>query len=363
MVHRATTSPGLRGPVLVVGAGLMGTSVGLALRRRDVPVLLDDADPTIARVAVSVGAGETTGSGSAPQLVVVAVPPDHLGGAVVDALRRWPDAVVTDVGSVKAKPLAEVTASGVPAQRYVGSHPMAGSERSGPLAATADLFEGRSWAVTPHEHSDQRAVALVERLVDICGASLVRLSPAEHDLAVARISHLPHLLAALAAAQLVDASPDEMALTGQGLRDVTRVASGDPGLWRQILRANSEAVAGLLAEVRKDLDRLVESLRGADDAGGLADVLARGVAGTSAIPGKHGQPSTRTTTLFLLIPDEPGALARLFASAGEVEVNIEDLRIDHDPARPVGLLELSVAEEGAGRLVAALDARGWTVHR
>jgi len=360
----ALARPSLHGPVLVVGAGLMGTSVGLALRRRGVPVLLDDADPRIARVAVSVGAGDTPNSQSAPQLVVVAVPPDHLGGSVVDALRRWPDAAVTDVGSVKVKPLTEVLAAGVATQRYVGGHPMAGSERSGPLAATADLFEGRSWAVTPHEHSDPRAVALVEELVQVCGASLVRLSPAEHDLAVARISHLPHLLSVLAAAQLTDASPGVMALTGQGLRDVTRVASGDPRMWRQILSANAEAVAGLLQAVREDLDRLLESLHGgADDADGLVDLLTRGVSGARAIPGKHGQPSTRAATLFLLIPDEPGALARLFAAASEVSVNIEDVRIDHDPARPVGLLELSVAEDGADRLVEALNSRGWTVHR
>jgi prephenate dehydrogenase len=197
---------------------------------------------------------------------------------------------------------------------------------------------------------------------------LVRLSPEEHDLAVARVSHLPHVLAVLTANRLVDAPAADLALSGQGLRDVTRIAGGDPKLWEQILAANADAVASLLRDVRKDVDSIIGELEaavgGRGPSGGALDaLLSRGVEGAAAIPGKHGQPLQATTTLFVHVPDEPGALARLFAAAGEVGVNIEDLRIDHDPGRPVGLMELSVAESGAEPLRAALEARGWAVHR
>jgi prephenate dehydrogenase len=355
-------------PVLVIGAGLIGASIGLALRRAGEAVALADDDDATLRLATSVGAGNLLDPKVTPRLVVVAVPPDHVGTVTADALARWPKAAVTDVGSVKVKPLREIERSGVPYTRYVGSHPMAGSERSGPLAAAADLFDGRAWAVTAHETADSGAVEDVEALVGACGATLVRLSPEEHDLAVARVSHLPHVLAVLTANRLVDAPAADLALSGQGLRDVTRIAGGDPKLWEQILAANADAVASLLRDVRKDVDNIIGELEaavgGRSPSGGALDaLLSRGVEGAAAIPGKHGQPLQATTTLFVHVPDEPGALARLFAAAGEVGVNIEDLRIDHDPGRPVGLMELSVAESGAEPLRAALEARGWAVHR
>jgi prephenate dehydrogenase len=360
---------GFTGPVLVVGTGLIGTSIGLALRRAGIEVALSDADQAAMRLATSVGAGDRMTDAVTPRMVVVAVPPDQVGALTIDALSRWPGAVVTDVGSVKVKPLLEVDRSGVPYTRYVGSHPMAGSERSGPLAAAADLFDGRAWAVTPHEHAEPAAVDDVERLVNVCGATLVRLSPDEHDLAVARVSHLPHVLAVVTANRLVGAPRADLALSGQGLRDVTRIAGGDPRLWEQILAANADAVTGLLREVRKDLDSLIGGLEAAaggrphDDADALSALLSRGVEGAAAIPGKHGKPAPPTATLFVLVPDEPGALASVFAAAGEVGVNIEDVRIDHDPGRPVGLMELSVAESDAESLRAALTTRGWAVHR
>ncbi|MDQ6688820.1 MAG: prephenate dehydrogenase, partial [Actinomycetota bacterium] len=273
-------------------------------------------------------------------------------------------AVVTDVGSVKGLPLAEVGDLVREDQlaRYVGSHPMAGSERSGPLAGSAALFDGRPWAVTPHVHSAPEAVSLVEALARMCGAQIVRLSPSEHDQAVARTSHLPHLLAVLAAGQLADALPEHISLSGQGVRDVTRIAAGDPELWGQIIRANAEAVGQLLRDVRGELDGLIAAV-GHADPDELDGILARGVDGTQAIPGKHGGPALSTGSVFVAVPDHPGELARLFADAGEIGVNIEDLRIDHDPGRAVGLLDLVVEASAAEGLRAALEARGWTTHR
>ncbi len=357
------TGPALSGPVLIVGAGLLGTSIGLALRRHGVDVMLHDVNPANTGIATRLGAGLPWDERTVPQLVVVAVPPDHLAEEIVAAL-SLSTAVVTDVGSVKTGPLQQVGAevSEEMLSHYVGGHPMAGSERSGPLAASSSLFEARPWAVTPHEGSDPKAVELVADLVRLCGATAVTFTPEEHDLAVARTSHLPHLLAVLVAGRLTEAPPAHMTLSGQGVRDVTRIAAGDPALWQQIVTANADAVAALLGEVRSDLDRLLEAVAQGERST-LGEILERGVAGTAAIPGKHGGPPQPVGELFVIVPDHPGELARLLADAGDIGVNIEDIRIDHDPGKPVGLVELAVAEDRVDFLMTSLEARGWTTHR
>ncbi len=353
----------LVGPVLVVGAGLLGTSIGLALRRRGVEVLLRDVNPDNVTIAVSLGAGVPAAETPRVQLVVVAVPPDHLAEEIFSALTSG-DAIVTDVGSVKGAPLREVSARVDAAQlaRYVGSHPMAGSERSGPFAASSVLFDGRPWAVTPHAGAAPRAVEVVTALASACGATPVSLAPQEHDEAVARTSHLPHLLAALVAARLNDAPARHMALSGQGVRDVTRIAAGDPDLWQQIIASNSDAVGQMLTAVRADLDELLDAVHeGSRER--VAALLERGVAGTAAIPGKHGGPAEPTAPVYVTVPDHPGELARLLADAGDIGVNVEDLHIDHDPGRPVGLVELTVSADRADFLKESLEGRGWTSHR
>ncbi|HEY6738204.1 MAG TPA: prephenate dehydrogenase/arogenate dehydrogenase family protein, partial [Actinopolymorphaceae bacterium] len=225
--------------VVVIGTGLMGTSLGLALHRDQARVWLEDRDAAHLRVAVSLAAGTPYDPKDVPadqvDLVVVGVPPRALGAVIADALRRFPTAVVTDLGSVK-EPVAREVRERVPehADRYVGGHPMAGSERSGPLAARADLFEGRAWAITPHAGSASEAVSAVEELAKICGAFGVLLTPAEHDQAVAIVSHVPQVASSVVAGLLTEADEDHLVLAGQGLRDVTRIAAGDPALWAQI---------------------------------------------------------------------------------------------------------------------------------
>ena len=362
-------SEAVRGPVLVVGAGLLGTSIGLALHRQGVEVWLRDVNGENVRTASGLGAGIPEPAGREPALVVVAVPPDLVGPEIARALTAYDTALVTDVGSVKSAPLAHLRAHlpdddtrAARLRRYVGSHPMAGSERSGPLASSASLFDGRPWAVTPHADVAPEAVDAVVALAECCGATALRLAPDEHDLAVARISHVPHLLAVLVAGRLADAPSEHLALSGQGVRDVTRVAGGDPALWQQIVRGNATAVLGLLGEVRGQLDLLIDAVS-TGSRRDLAALLERGQAGTQAIPGKHGGPVRPMRSVFVSVPDHPGELARLFADAGASEVNIEDIHIDHDPGRPVGLVELLVEEAQAEHLLASLESRGWVTHR
>lgn len=351
----------LVGPVEIVGTGLIGTSIALACRRAGLEVLLTDAAPDHVRTASGLGAGRARSTGDVPQLVVVAVPPDALGAAIGAALdAAGEETVVTDVGSVKGAPLDAV--AGHPAVgRYVGGHPMAGTEHSGPLAASAALFDGRPWAITPGPDASPAATRLVEGLVRLCGAVPVQLSPEEHDRAVARTSHVPHLMAALVAGTLAGALPAHLALSGTGIRDVTRVAGGDPRLYSQIIGGNAEAVAALLSEVRERLDMVLEAVA-ADDRAGLESLLAYGQAGTRAIPGKHGAAPQPMEPVRVAVPDHPGELARLFADAGASGVNIEDVRIDHDPGRPVGLVELDVLAGRAEELRTALESKGWATH-
>jgi len=361
--------------VHVIGTGLMGTSVALALRRGGVEVSLEDADPGHLRLAVSLGAGTPVDETArpdrpdqAPDLVIVGVPPVALGAVIAEALERYPHAVVTDLGSVKAAVLADVSARAPRwLDRYVGGHPMAGSEQSGPLAARADLFDGRAWAVTPHPRSRPEAVEMVEALARLCGALVVRMSSTEHDEAVALVSHVPQVASSVVAGLLTTASEGQLALAGQGLRDVTRIAAGDPNLWSQILSANAGPVARLLHEAAENLHRVAVALEKGETAEyGSREVrrfLERGVSGVRRLPGKHGKRPETFVSVPVLLPDRPGELARLFADVSAAGINIEDVRIDHSPGAPAGLVQLAVHPDAVSPLLEALARHGWDVHR
>lgn len=374
-----------RGPVLVVGTGLLGTSAGLALRARGVEVALADPSPSAAALARDLGAGHLHGPDQAPPaLVLVAAPPDVTAAVVAEQLAAWPQAVVTDVASVKRVVLAQLSATGADLSRYVGGHPLAGRERSGAVAGRGDLFAGRPWVLCPTPVTRPEALAAVRDLADDLGASPVVMGAAEHDDAVALTSHVPQVAASLVAARLRGAPDPAVALAGQGLRDVTRIAESDPALWVQILGANAAPVAAALRALRTDLDAVLaalESLAGEDLTGGrtpagvatstptgtgaraaLARAIAEGGAGRSRIPGKHGSAPTAYASVFVLVPDTPGELARLLRDTGDAGVNLEEIRLDHSPGQAVGLAELSVLPAARTRLEDVLRSLGWTVH-
>lgn len=363
-----TTPPNgtmLDGGVLIVGTGLLGTSLGLALRRAGVDVRLRERDPDALAAAVRLGAGRAEASESdAAALAVVAVPPEATAGMVVQLLAEGAAEYVTDVASVKTGPVRQVRAMAPEPGRYVGGHPMAGREVSGPHAALVDLFEGRPWVLCPDEATDPHAVTRALAAVRAAGAVPVTMPPAEHDAAVALVSHAPHVVAALMAGRFIDAPTQDLRLAGQGVTDVTRVAAGDPALWTEILTANSAAVANVLRGLRRDLDRVLDALdtsSGPDGRAALRAVLAGGVDGRSRLPGKHGTPHVEYTTVTVVVDDKPGQLAALFADAGAAGVNVEDVRIEHSPGQPVGLVELDVRPGADTLLTKALRERGWTV--
>jgi prephenate dehydrogenase len=348
--------------VLIIGTGLIGASIGCALTASGVPVHLRDATLSHARVAATLGAGTTERPvRSQVGLVVVAVPPRAIADVVAQALRTYPHATVTDVGSVKAGVLDALWDSGLEIERYVGSHPMAGSQHSGPMTARADLFQDRTWVITPHRRSQPAAVARVAELAQACGAVTVVMDVDDHDSAVARVSHLPHLMSVLMAGHLTTVPDRHLLLAGQGLRDVTRIAGSDPTLWEQIVGANSAAVLAELRSVADELSLVIKAVEAGPDTGELRSQLDRGVRGTRKIPGKHGAAPMSYSQVVVAIPDAPGALARLFADVGQAGVNVEDISIEHDQARQVGYLALSVAPEQAAGLRTTMTRQGWEV--
>ncbi len=360
------------GPVLVLGTGLLGASVGMGLRAAGVEVLLEDPSRMTALLAQDLGAGRVVAPDDAPRLVVVAAPVDVTAEAVEAALARFPDAVVTDVASVKGSVVRALAAAGADLTRYVGSHPMAGSERSGPTAARPDLFTGRPWVVVPTAESRSDALMAVRTLATDLGAVPVMFEADAHDRAVALVSHVPQVAASLVAARLQDADGAALELAGQGLRDTTRIAASDPRVWTGILATNAAGVVPVLRSLRDDLDALIEALgqavstqaheRPAQGAlGVIAGAVAAGNAGVARIPGKHGGARTEYDVVTVIVPDEPGALARLLADVGAAGINLEDLAIDHAPRQRVGLASISVLRGLGPRLTAELGAREWRV--
>ncbi|GAA1073994.1 prephenate dehydrogenase [Nocardiopsis metallicus] len=372
--------------VSVLGTGLIGTSIALALRARDVDVTLSDPDPASLRLACDLGAGRPMDRtpGSAPaDIAVIAAPP-----AVVPAvLRQAQDSglaqVYTDVASVKSSVLEGAERLGCDMATFVPGHPMGGREKHGPGAARADLFLGRSWALCPTGKADPGSVAAVTELARLCGADPLVLEAGAHDRAVALVSHAPHVASSAVAARLVSAGETALALAGQGVRDVTRIAGGDPAMWEEILTHNAGPVADVLREVAADLAATAEALHAqsataatfaseadpASESGSedgmqpVRDLLARGRSGHGRIPGKHGAVRRPVYTVIpVVIPDEPGALGRLFAAAATAGVNIEDVRIEHTPGLPLGVAELYLLPEAVDTLAEALSAEGWSVH-
>jgi prephenate dehydrogenase len=313
---------------------------------------------------------------------VLAVPPaavaPSLAAAQARRLARW----YTDVASVKALPLRQAGELGCDLTSFVPGHPLSGRERSGPAAARADLFLGRPWVICPGPQHGPAAVAAVAGLVRCCRAELVQAGAEEHDRWVALVSHAPQVVAAAMAARLTEAPGGALSLAGQGLRDVTRIAGGDSGLWTQILAANAAPVARVLADVAADLAAAAEALaettvpetavpetaappQQAESLSMklLAGLLDEGSAGVARIPGKRGAPMRDNAVVQVVIPDQPGELARLFQVAGESGVNIEDIGIEHSPGLPVGVAELTVRPDAVDRLTQALAAAGWPVRR
>lgn len=352
--------------LLVVGTGLIGTSLGMALGGRD--VVLADPDQAALEVAVSRGAGQAWDGASPFRHCVVATPPATAAGVVAELAIAFPEATFSHVCSVQRSVQADLVERGIELSRVCGSHPMAGKEQSGPGAASARLFAGRPWVLCPSPETGAAALEATRRVAEQCGAEVVELTAEEHDAAVALVSHLPQVAASAVAAVLSQSTEQGTRLAGPGLQDTTRIAASDPAMWIEVLGQNAQAVAPLVralgSEVTVAADALERLAAQPDDTAALAEVaglLRRGNAGRRLVPRKRGEHDRDFVPVSVVVPDRPGQLAGVLVSAAEAGINVEDVRVEHLSGQPTGIIELLVQPSAQAEARHALAAAGWDV--
>ena len=344
------------GKVRIVGSGLIGTSIGLGLVQRGIAVEMVDSDPSAQALARDLTGGVVVVD---PELVIFALPTSGLSQVIQSEIAINPQSTFMDVGSVKSEVVLQVkTFSGL-STRFLPTHPMAGREIGGAGSARADLFQGRSWILTPEADCAPESKNLVLELITLLGATPIELSALDHDAAVAKISHLPQIAASLVAKQLTGTPAEWMELAGQGLRDTTRIAGSDEKLWKEIIYSNRAEISQLLISLQNDLTQMIKSL---DDPAKIAELIAAGRDGKAMIPGKHGGKAREYSYLPIVIDDKPGQLGAIFNECAAMQVNVEDLNIEHSPGQLSALITLSLSADDAEKLSSHLTSIGWNVH-
>ena len=344
------------GKVRIVGSGLIGTSIGLGLVQRGIAVEMVDSDPLAQGLARDLTGGVVVAD---PELVIFALPTSGLSQVIQSEIDLNPQSTFMDVGSVKSEVVLQVKTFPGLSTRFLPTHPMAGREIGGAGSARADLFQGRSWILTPEADCAPESKNLVLELITILGATPIELSAEDHDAAVAKISHLPQIAASLVAKQLTGTPAEWMELAGQGLRDTTRIAGSDEKLWKEIIYSNRAEISELLISLQNDLTQMIKSL---DDPTKIADLIAAGRDGKAMIPGKHGGKAREYSYLPIVIDDKPGQLGAIFNECAAMQVNVEDLNIEHSPGQLSALITLSLSADDADKLSAHLTSIGWNVH-
>ena len=351
--------------IAVVGTGLIGTSIAMASSRVGCDIVGWDPDPASLALAAERGpfrgalSVEDAVAGAA--IVIICAPVPVIPALAARALAAAPDAIVTDAGSIKEHVVREVAdLAGPAARRFVGGHPMGGSERSGPEHASASVVDGIVWVLTPDDDADPLAVAALEAWVGRIGGRPVRMSPARHDRLVAFVSHLPQVastaLMGLAATEEAD-EPDILLLAAGGFRDLTRLASSNPALWSQILLSNREAIAEaieLYGARLADLRAMVLEGRGSD-----VERTFNGAKQARLRLAAKPQVRAGVAVLQVQAPDRPGALAELTSVLAEHDVNIEDLQIVHSPEGGRGTVHLTVAASSVDDALRVLASRSF----
>ncbi len=346
--------------VLVVGTGLIGASLGLALRA-GADVVLADASPDALEHAVRRGAGRRWDGAERARVAVVCTPVPVVAAELARLQTAACARTYTHVASVQGPVQRAAERAGCAVETLCGGHPMAGRERGGPGAAAADLFSGRTWVLCPAPGTRREAVRDVTEVVEAVGATPVTRGVEEHDAAVALVSHLPQVAASALAARLLDGDAAAVALAGPGLQDSTRLAGSDPDLWRDVLRLNAGNVAPLVRALGDELRGVADALDDGDRLEHVVDLLRRGRQGRERVPVKRGERGAAFGGVAVSVPDRPGQLAALLTTAAQAGVNVEDVRVDHVPGTPRGVIELSVRADARRRAAQALRAGGWDV--
>ena len=342
----------------VIGAGLIGTSIALRLKELGWQISISDRDSGAEKLARDLTGSEQ--QVELPELVIVATPPSEVLATLLAEENEHINSTFIDVSSTKNKTQAEVDSFPALKKRFVGTHPIAGREQSGAQAARSDLFMGRAWILTPSDSVEERRIEEIESLIRALGATPYRMNPLEHDRLFARISHLPQLLST-ALASAVESSGPGIELSGQGLRDMLRLAGSNGELWSEILISNGDEVVSALREIKVLLNE-IESAIQENDRARILKIFRDGNLVQASLSGKHGGKPREYSHLNIVIEDRPGQLAALFNECAKVKANVEDLALEHSPNQETGLIKLSLAKEDAEKLYRHLISNGWKVH-
>ncbi|HET9548271.1 MAG TPA: prephenate dehydrogenase/arogenate dehydrogenase family protein [Desertimonas sp.] len=337
----------------VIGLGLVGGSIAIGLRSRGWTVSGEDLSAARVDEAVARGCIDSGGLDPDAAITFVAVPVLAAQDAVERALKQTAGAV-TDVGSVK-----RALCAAIDDDRFVGGHPMAGSELEGLDGADADMFSGAVWVLTPTDTTAHTTIAAVASAVGALGAEMVAMAPARHDEMVAVVSHVPHLAAASLMGLAADGADEHAALlrlAAGGFRDMTRIASGHPDIWLDICDQNRDAIVGALDRL---IDRLGEmrDIIEAVDRDGLLDRLQRARLARTNLPGRIARPET-LAEVRIPIPDRPGAAAEIFTLAAREGINIASFEVVHLAESNSGVAVVLVDADSADAYRAVLAGRG-----
>jgi prephenate dehydrogenase len=338
----------------LVGTGLIGGSVGMALRAQGWTVTGTDTDRASLDRALELGAVDDTGLDESAEVTFLAAPVGRIPDLALDLLART-SGVVTDVGSTKT-----AISRAVDDPRFVGGHPMAGSEQDGIEGARADLFQGAMWVLTPTEKTDEHTFALVRSIVAGFGAEPIALEPEVHDELVALVSHVPHLTAAALMCLADESSVEHRALlrlAAGGFRDMTRISAGRPAIWPDICAANRPAITTGLDRLIAELVRIRQRVE-EQDRSGLLELLGRARNARINLPSGYGQ-AENLAEVAIPIPDRPGEIAAITTLASELDVNLIDLEITHSSEGHRGVLMVVVDAAIGERLVGGLMAKGY----
>jgi len=343
----------------IVGAGLIGTSIALRLKERGWGVQIKDENrPSEGMASDLVGAST---SGRSPEIVVIATPPNAVFETLKSEFVINPNAVFIDVSSTKANLLLQVTTITALNSRFMGTHPIAGRESVGPYSARSDLFDGRAWIITPASNSDPHLTDYVESFIYELGAVPYRMSAVEHDRLFAQISHLPQILSTALAASLSELG-EALDISGQGLRDMLRLAGSNSQLWTEILLSNKDEILHAIGALNGRLKVFEDAIR-EESSEKLEDIFQIANAVHASLSGKHGSRPRKYTYLNIVIEDKPGQLGALFNECAEISANIEDLSLEHSPKQETGLIRLALSADDAKRLHLHLLGKGWRVHQ
>ncbi len=343
---------------LVVGTGLIGGSIALALRQRGWHVSGLDADPEHQAEALAGAVVDVVGDDLEAEVVFVATPaaavPDIVRDLLADSGRRA-NAVITDVSGVKTAIVGQADHP-----RFIGGHPMAGSEQVGLRGADPDLFEGAVWVLTPTAETDLEAFNRLQAVVSALGSDVLVLSPQDHDRLVAVVSHVPHLVAATlmnAAASGAEQDGSLLRLAAGGFRDMTRVAAGHPGIWPDICTENAGPIVQALDALVARLSVMRERVAG-NDRDGIFNELERASGARRNLPARIVRPDN-LAELRIPVPDRQGVLAEITSLAADGGVSIYDIEIAHSAEGPRGVLILVIESGHAASLQSAVEDHGY----